>query len=117
VGGEPLKRRPPQRLLIVREVTQARGGSWSGDTAVHDVGWSSKRPPGRRMAGAELRHRVVVGAVTDGDREREERTRCSVDRERGERTGVVKKVWLRFFLCCRAVQNFVRVLARVPNFF
>jgi hypothetical protein len=65
----------------------------------HDVGWSSRRPPGRHTAGAELRHRVVVRAVADGDREREERTRCSVDRERGERIGVGKKARWRLFLC------------------
>jgi hypothetical protein len=34
---------------------------------------------------------MVAGAVTDGDREREERTRCSVDQEREERIGVGKK--------------------------
>jgi hypothetical protein len=39
---------------------------------------------------------MVAGAVTDGDREREERTRCSADREREERIGVGKKArWRR----------------------
>jgi hypothetical protein len=43
------------------------------------TGCSSEQPPGRHTAGVEQRHGVVVGAVTDGDREREERTRCSAD--------------------------------------
>jgi hypothetical protein len=73
VGGEPHERRPPQRLLIVGAVARARGGSQSGAAAVHDAGWSSEQPPERRTAGAELRHGVDAGAVTDGDREREER--------------------------------------------
>jgi hypothetical protein len=74
VGGEPLERRPPQRLLIVGAVAQARGGSQSRAAAAHGVGWSSERPPGRRTVGAEPRHGVVAGAVADGDREREEMT-------------------------------------------
>jgi hypothetical protein len=53
--------------------------------AAHDVGWSSERPPGRRMVRAEPWHGVITGAVADGDREREERTRCSADQERERR--------------------------------
>jgi hypothetical protein len=83
VGGEPLDSRPPQRLLLVVAVAWAQAGSRSGAAAAHGAGWSSERPPGWRTAGAEPQHGVVTGAVTDGDREREERTRCSVDRERG----------------------------------
>jgi hypothetical protein len=47
------------------------------------------------VVGAEPRHEVVVGAVADGDREREERTKYSADREREERTGVGKKTQWR----------------------
>jgi hypothetical protein len=70
VGGEPLERRPPQRLLIVGAVTRAWGGSWSGAAVANGAGWSSELPLGRCMAGAEPQHGVVVGAVTDGDRGR-----------------------------------------------
>jgi hypothetical protein len=94
VGGEPLERRPPQCLLIIGAVARAWGGSRSGATAAHGARWSSERPPERCTAGAEPRHGVVAGAVADGDREREERTRCCADRER-ERIGVGKKVQWR----------------------
>jgi hypothetical protein len=130
VGGEPLERCPPQRLLLVVAIARAWGGSWSGAVAAHDAGWSSEQPPGRRTTRAEPWHGVIAGAVTNGDREREERTRCSADQARerrgseqvrrrgGERDKDI--VWIRMrggdFFCFRAVQNFVRVLARVPKF-
>jgi hypothetical protein len=96
VGEEPLERRPPQRLLVVVEIARARGGSQSGAVAAHGAGWSSERPPGRRTVGAEPRHGVVAGVVTDGDRERERRGPSAVqiegEREIGEeRIGAGKK--------------------------
>jgi hypothetical protein len=63
------------------------GGHWS-----HGMGWSSERPPGWCTTGAELRHRMVTGVVTDGDREREEKTRCGADRERERERRGLKQV-------------------------
>jgi hypothetical protein len=73
------KRSPGHGVVVRAEPPRhmARGGRRSCG-----AGWSSEWPPGQRTAGVEPRHGVVAGAVTDGDREREERTRCNADRER-----------------------------------
>jgi hypothetical protein len=60
----------------------------------NSVGWSSKLPIGRCMAGAEPQHGVVAGAVTDGDRGRGPGA-VQIEREREESTGAGKKVWWR----------------------
>jgi hypothetical protein len=59
---------------------------------------SSERSPGMRGGGvvgaaaravhgrAEPWHKVVASVVADGDREKEERTRCNADREREDQS-------------------------------